>query len=198
MIILVKHIMIDIFAIADIRYEILSYLDHFTLMRACCCKDWRAIIQRALNAVTHTDIINLGYMTACPNLVSIKIQGPIKNISHKLYMVTLPNIRTVEYVTYDMYDSINWHVALKSFVNTENILIDCKCQNSIVYRNYIVQWFLIYPKTKIFTLQNAVVYMDPISFDWPPVTLINCRIHTRISLTTVRSLTILNCTISMP
>jgi hypothetical protein len=190
--------MIDIFAIADIRYEILSYLDHFTLMRACCCKDWLATARRILSAVTHTDIISFGYMTACPNLVSIKIHhmddGSVRS---KLRECTFPNIRTIEYADCYTYLGVRWRYLLEIFANIENMLVTYNHINGALYEHTIICWLLGYPKIKKLTIRGSSIYVDAPSFDCSvPVTLIRCRIHTCMSLTNVSNLTMLDCTIS--
>jgi hypothetical protein len=188
--------MIDIFAIADIRYEILSYLDHFTLMRACCCKDWLVTSQRILSTVTHAETTTFGYMAACPNLVSVKINGPMTDIFRKLYKVVLPKIRTVEYVDYGGQHSLSWTFLLEMFTNIENMVVNHGCINYTLHCNTIAQWLLGYPNIKKLTIQNVSIYINTISFDlFIPVTLIRCYIHTLNPLADVHNLTLLNCTI---
>jgi hypothetical protein len=189
--------MIDIFAIADIRYEILSYLDHFELMRACCCKDWLVTSQRILSTVTHVDIINFGYMAVCPNLVSIKILDTMVDIHHKNpHMLTFPNIRTVKHTAHDDYDCVNWDDIFEIFTNIENVSIHCKCEYySLFHRTDLVR-FLKYPKIKRFTLRHVFVYVDSLPLNCSIlVTLIDCKIHPMYALLlNTHNLTMLNCT----
>jgi hypothetical protein len=189
--------MIDIFAIADIRYEILRYLDHFTLMRACCCKDWLTTSRHKLSAVTHTNIINFGYMAACPNLVSIGITSMDEHIVFykNLYRITLPNIRTVEHKVCGTYYSITWNFLLKIFPNTENIIVNFDCSNYRLHCSAIAHWFSAYPQIKKLTIQNASVNVHAIPLDCSlPVTLIRCSIYSWTPSTNICNLTMLNCT----
>jgi hypothetical protein len=198
MIIIIKHNMIDIFAIADIRYEILRYLDHFTLMRACCCKNWLATARRILSMVTHTNIISFGYMAACPNLVSITIHSMYNSVIYnKLRTSTLPNIRTVEYVEYDKNPGSNWYFVLEKCNNIENMVLTYNCEGRALYGDTIRYWVSTYSRIKKLTIQNVSVYVTTRLLDCSiPVTLARCSIHTWRPLTTTHNLIMLDCTIS--
>jgi hypothetical protein len=167
-------------------------------MRASCCKDWLATAWRILNAVTHTDIISFGYMTACPNLVSVKITSVVFQIYKNLYIFTFPNIRTLEYVEYDTYLSARWYAIMGSCPNFENIVITYTCTDSTLYGNTIVRWLLEYPQFKKLTIQNVSIYINRNStlLDCSIlITLINCEIYLWGTLPATHNLTMLNCTI---
>jgi hypothetical protein len=184
--------MSDIFAIADIRYEILRYLDHFTLMRACCCKDWLATAQHILNAVTHIVATHVGYIAACPNLVSIKVHDDSSIGKHLRYnrvafVRIFPNIRTIEYVG-RKGPSIS--CLRKIFTNIKNIILDCtKCSDFRQSLGYYIL-FDIYRGMKIFT----IVDMDVSGSREIQLTLTCCKRKASVILASIPNFALCNCT----
>jgi hypothetical protein len=205
--------MSDIFAIVDIRYEILSYLDHYTLMRAGCCKGWMATAWLILSAVTHTDVMNFDYMKLCPNLTSISIgnmtpiykQSYISSRFHNysyselVYLYksiakhTFSNIITIkcEYTSFPPICSL-----YRIFPGVKNISIDYDCQN---YNDagypYVAVSCNKYPKIETLTIINANVYGGDIAdAHLLCTTLVNCKIHAKVLVSTREELILQNCT----
>jgi hypothetical protein len=155
----------------DITQVIFDHVDHFELMRTCCCKEWLTAVQRILNAVIRTDVMNFGYMTACRNLVSITIND-IDTLEHREY--TFPNIKTI------VCAGENCHYKLlrmrKIFNNAKNIVLDCKRCSGGLPPILCVSVYQEYMRTETFTIMNTDVqiYATPVI----PVTFINCKIQT--------------------
>jgi hypothetical protein len=196
--------MSDIFAVADIMREVLNHLEHYILMRACCCKKWLAAAQDILSAVTHTSILNFGYMAACYNLVSIDIDsndvldnGRIRlgEYTDKPYHIIseyiFPNIRTIVCGTYNIFRICRLQ---KIFTNAKSIVLNCDgCHASLAICSTYIHSFGV----ETIKIINAWVTIHDILYICIectiPITLDRCKILSPIILKDTPSVTLLNC-----